>query len=58
MAVGEGIESEVHDVPQHLIDRWTRRERVFLILAGVFLGAMAMLNIIGITRFIHIGVAR
>ncbi|MEZ4370369.1 MAG: queuosine precursor transporter [Polyangiaceae bacterium] len=55
MAVGEGIESEVHDVPQHLIDRWTRRERVFLILAGVFLGAMAMLNIISITRFIQLG---
>ncbi len=32
-----------------------RRERVFLILAGTFLGSMAMLNIIGITRFIHIG---
>ena len=32
-----------------------RRERVFLILAGTFIGAMAMLNIIGITRFIHIG---
>jgi uncharacterized PurR-regulated membrane protein YhhQ (DUF165 family) len=32
-----------------------RRERVFLLLAGVFLGAMAMLNIIGITRFITIG---
>jgi uncharacterized integral membrane protein (TIGR00697 family) len=28
---------------------------VFLVLAGIFLGAMAMLNIIGITRFIHIG---
>jgi len=32
-----------------------RRERVFLILAGVFLGSMAMLNIIGITRFVRIG---
>ena len=32
-----------------------RRERVFLVLAGIFLGSMAMLNIIGITRFIHIG---
>jgi len=32
-----------------------RRERVFLVLAGIFIGAMAMLNIIGITRFIHIG---
>lgn len=32
-----------------------RRERVFLVLAGVFLGAMAMLNIIGITRFVQLG---
>ena len=32
-----------------------RREYVFLVLAGVFLGSMIMLNLIGITRFIHIG---
>ncbi len=32
-----------------------RRERVFLVLAGVFLGAMTMLNILGITKFIHLG---
>lgn len=32
-----------------------RRERVFLVLAGIFLGAMAMLNILGITKFIHLG---
>ncbi|MBA6412798.1 queuosine precursor transporter [Parahaliea sp. F7430] len=32
-----------------------RRERVFLILAGTFLAAMTLLNVIGITRFIHIG---
>lgn len=32
-----------------------RRERVFLILAGIFLCAMTMLNIIGITRFIQLG---
>lgn len=32
-----------------------RRERVFLLLAGTFIGAMAMLNIIGITRFIRVG---
>ena len=32
-----------------------RRQRVFLILASIFIGAMAMLNIIGITRFVHIG---
>ena len=32
-----------------------RRERVFLVLAGVFLGAMTMLKVIGITRFIQLG---
>ena len=29
-----------------------RRERVFLVLAGLFLGSMTMLNILGVTRFI------
>ena len=32
-----------------------RRERVFLILAGIFLGCLTMLNIIGLTRFLVIG---
>ncbi|MFT5484169.1 MAG: uncharacterized PurR-regulated membrane protein YhhQ (DUF165 family) [Halieaceae bacterium] len=32
-----------------------RRERVFLILAGTFICAMTMLNILGITRFIQLG---
>ena len=32
-----------------------RRERVFLILAAVFLGAMTLLNVVGITRFIQLG---
>ena len=32
-----------------------RRERVFLVLAGFFLCAMTMLNIIGITRFMQWG---
>jgi uncharacterized PurR-regulated membrane protein YhhQ (DUF165 family) len=32
-----------------------RRERVFIVLAGLFLCAMTMLNIIGITRFIQLG---
>lgn len=32
-----------------------RRERVFLVFAGIFLGAMTMLNILGITRFVHLG---
>jgi len=32
-----------------------RRERVFLVLAGLFLGTLAMLNILGVTRFIKLG---
>ncbi|MGD2109748.1 MAG: queuosine precursor transporter [Phycisphaerae bacterium] len=32
-----------------------RRERVFLVFAGIFLGSMTMLNILGITRFIQLG---
>jgi uncharacterized integral membrane protein (TIGR00697 family) len=31
-----------------------RRERVFLLLAGLFLGSMTMLNILGISRFIKL----
>ncbi len=31
-----------------------RREGVFLVLSGVFLGTLAMLNILGITRFIKL----
>lgn len=32
-----------------------RRERVFLVLAGCFLCAMTLLNVIGITRFVQLG---
>lgn len=32
-----------------------RRERVFLLLAGFFIAAMTMLNILGITRFVQLG---
>ena len=32
-----------------------RRERVFLALAGIFLGTLAMLNILGLLRFIRLG---
>ena len=31
-----------------------RRERVFLVLAGLFLGSMTMLNIMGTSRFIDL----
>lgn len=36
-------------------DLTRRRERVFLVLAGVFLCAMTMLNILGISHFVQIG---
>ena len=32
-----------------------RRERVFIVMAGFFLCAMTLLNVIGITRFIQLG---
>lgn len=34
-----------------------RRERVLVILAGIFLGTLAMLNLIGITRFVDLSFA-
>ncbi|MEM8834562.1 MAG: queuosine precursor transporter [Planctomycetota bacterium] len=33
---------------------YARRERTFLVFAGIFLGSLAMLNILGITRFIKL----
>ena len=41
------------DAPE--VDLAERRERVFLVLAGFFLCAMTLLNVIGITRFIELG---
>lgn len=32
-----------------------RRERVFLVFAGLFLGSLTMLNILGVSRFINTG---
>jgi len=40
------------DIPPELYER---RERVFLVLAGFFLCAMTMLNVVGITRFVQLG---
>lgn len=42
-----------HDAAREKLIAW-RRERVFLILAGLFLGSLAMLNILGISRFIDL----
>jgi len=38
--------------PIEASDLHARRERVFLVLAGLFLGTLAMLNILGISRFV------
>ncbi len=37
------------------VDYELRRERVFLLLAGIFLCAMTLLNVLGITRFVALG---
>lgn len=37
------------------MDLYEKRERVFLILSAIFLGAMTLLNVIGLTRFIQFG---
>jgi queuosine precursor transporter len=40
------------ELTEHELHR--RRERLFLLLSGLFLGTLAMLNILGITRFIKL----
>jgi uncharacterized PurR-regulated membrane protein YhhQ (DUF165 family) len=40
------------NTPGWLIER---RERVFLVLAGLFICSMTLLNVIGITRFVQLG---
>lgn len=47
------MSSSLHPIEASALQ--ARRERVFLVLAGLFIGAMSMLNIIGITRFLQIG---
>lgn len=38
-----------------LMDLREKRERVFIILAAIFFASMTMLNVIGLTRFVHLG---
>ena len=47
VAMSDGLPYDYVDSKLH-----ERRERVFLILAGLFLGSMTMLNILGVSRFI------
>jgi uncharacterized integral membrane protein (TIGR00697 family) len=42
--------SALHPIEASLLH--ARRERVFLVLSGLFLGSMTMLNILGVSRFI------
>jgi len=49
-------QQHTHDGLPELSERelHTRRESVFLLFAGLFLGTLAMLNILGISRFIRL----
>lgn len=44
------MKTELH--PIEASELHARRERVFLLLAGIFLGSLALLNVLGISRFI------
>jgi uncharacterized integral membrane protein (TIGR00697 family) len=44
--------TELHPIEASALH--ARRERVFLVLAGVFLGSMTMLNILGASRFVDL----
>ncbi len=50
------IKSSVSEVSQKLVPEriQERRAVVFLVLAGLFLGTLAMLNILGISRFVNV----
>lgn len=43
------------DTSGSAVDLNERRERVFIVLAGFFLCAMTLLNVVGITRFVQLG---
>jgi len=44
--------NELHPIEASALH--ARRERVYLVLAGLFLGSMTMLNILGVSRFIDL----
>jgi uncharacterized integral membrane protein (TIGR00697 family) len=46
-------DNDLHPIEASVLH--ARRERVFLVLSGLFLGTLAMLNILGISRFIKFG---
>lgn len=46
--------AELH--PVEASELHARRERVYLVLAGLFLGSMTMLNILGVSRFLDLSI--
>lgn len=46
----KAADSDLHPIESSHLQ--ARRERVFLVLAGLFLGSLTMLNILGISRFL------
>ena len=46
------MESDLH--PIEASELHARRERVFLVVSGLFLGSLTMLNVLGLTRFIDL----
>jgi queuosine precursor transporter len=46
-------DNDLHPIEASVLH--ARHERVFLVLSGLFLGTLAMLNILGISRFIKFG---
>ena len=51
-ASGADADPDLPELPPETL-AW-RRQTVFLVLAGLFLGSLAMLNIIGVTRFLDL----
>ncbi len=45
-------EADLHPIEASALH--ARRERVFLVVAGLFLGSLTMLNVLGLTRFIDL----
>jgi len=57
MPASSGSGTDPRDAALHPIEAshlHARRERVFLVFAGMFLGTLTMLNILGVTRFINL----
>ena len=50
--LSESMTASTNNSPQNI---QARRDSIFLVLAGLFLGTLGMLNILGLTRFLQLG---